>query len=94
MQDDEIELHPALADRRLQGLNSTPLTFQRLLSLHASLIALRCQYSAMLHRWVAEMDAFNEGIHSRGVASTADAALSKSASTVPVCPPALVADDP
>jgi hypothetical protein len=86
LQTDEVETHPSLLDQRLQGLKDTPAANARLLSLHAHLVGLRCQYYWMLHRWTEEMRALMHSIQNRGLAATADEALSKANGSVAACP--------
>ena len=54
MQDGPVDLHPALADARLQGLPGPSPQQQRLMSLHVRLVLLRCRHHAVLLRHVTE----------------------------------------
>ena len=65
MQEEEYDEHAALSDERLVGHNPMPPAYQRLLSLHASLIGLRCRYFSMLHHWSAQLAAFSSAVTGR-----------------------------
>jgi hypothetical protein len=65
VQDDDFEPHAVLSDCRLQGAAPPPPRFRRLLSLHASLIGLRCQYCGLLLRWVGELGGVTRALAGR-----------------------------
>jgi hypothetical protein len=75
LQDGDIELHPVLGDSRLQGTATAPPAYQRQLSLHASLVGLRCRYCALLLRWVNEIASLNRMLAGREVKSEGKASV-------------------